>query len=89
MQYVIIYLWLVNIAAFLLYGIDKRKAKKEQYRILEKVLLGIAVAGGSVGAFIGMRVFRHKTRKPKFYLGVPIIFLAQVGIVAFLQSAMD
>lgn len=83
MDYLIMYLCIVNIIAFLLYGLDKQKAKMNRWRIPEKVLLGVAVAGGSVGAFIGMRMFRHKTKKPKFYIGVPVIFLLQVAAIAY------
>ena len=70
------YLIFINVAAFALYGIDKHRAKRGAWRIPEKTLLGAAALGGGVGALLGMRAFRHKTRKLKFTLGVPAILLA-------------
>lgn len=81
---ILIYLGVINIIAFGTFGLDKMKAKRNHFRIPEKVLLGLAAAGGSIGAFIGMRVFRHKTQKSKFYLGVPVIFLIQITVVIYL-----
>lgn len=82
-EYIIIYLLAVNIVAFLLYGLDKQKARMNRWRISERVLIMAAVAGGSVGAYAGMKMFSHKTKKPKFYLGVPVIILLQtvLGII--------
>ena len=80
----IIYVVLINVCAFFMYGVDKWNAKHELRRIPEKTLLGIAMLGGSVGAYVGMKLFRHKTRKPKFYIGIPIIFAVQVGIVLYI-----
>ena len=79
-----IYLILVNLIAFLMYGMDKWNAIKGLQRIPEKTLLGIAAVGGSVGAYAGMQFFRHKTRKPKFNVGLPIIFLIQIGILLYI-----
>lgn len=73
-----IYLIAVNLITFFLYGADKSKARRHAWRIPEKVLLGAAVIGGSLGALIGMRFFHHKTRKPLFYIGVPMILLIQI-----------
>lgn len=84
MEVLIIYGILVNVIAFLLYGIDKWKARKGLRRIPERVLLEIAVIGGSVGAYVGMQLFRHKTRKVKFSVGVPIIFFIQIGILLYI-----
>ena len=72
----------INIITFFVYGLDKLKAVNHWWRIPEWVLLGLAVAGGSVGAYLGMMVFRHKTLKPLFRFGVPVILLVQV-IAAF------
>lgn len=84
MDYLFIYLIFINIFAFLIYGADKYKARHNQWRIPEKVLLLIAVIGGSVGAYIGMKLYHHKTRKAKFAIGVPVIFLVQVAaVIAF------
>ena len=84
MDAIIIYLAIINIIAFLMYGVDKWNAKHALRRIPEKTLLGIAVAGGSIGAYAGMQLFRHKTRKPKFYIGVPAIFVIQLAIVLYI-----
>ncbi len=78
MRNVIIYACVINVIAFFMYGFDKQKAKCRQWRIPESTLLGVAVIGGSIGAFLGMQIFRHKTKKPKFYIGVPVIFILQV-----------
>jgi len=80
-----IYIFLMNIVAFLMYGLDKQKARMNRWRIPEKVLLLLAVLGGSVGAYVSMKMFRHKTQKPKFYLGVPLIFLLQIGAVIAIE----
>lgn len=81
MKYFIAYLVLINIAAFIIYGADKHKAKKGQWRIPEKTLIGVAVLGGSIGAVMGMRLFSHKTKHPKFYIGIPVIILLQIAVV--------
>ena len=71
----------VNIIAFLMYGADKYRATRKKWRIPEKVLIGIALCGGSAGALLGMYVFHHKTRKNKFRIGIPLIFVAQIIVV--------
>ena len=73
-----VYLLIINIAAIAVYGIDKRKAVHQKMRISEKTLIILALAGGSIGAIIAMIVFHHKTKKPKFYIGVPAILILQV-----------
>ena len=80
MKFVPLYLLTVNAAAFLLMLIDKQKAKKEKWRIPEATLMGFAVFGGSIGAWLGMQIFRHKTRHKKFVLGIPFIIGVQVMI---------
>lgn len=79
------YLVLINLAAFLLMGIDKSRARRELWRIPEKVLFGSALLGGSVGAIAGMFFFRHKTRHLSFRLGLPVILLLQVVLYVWLQ----
>lgn len=71
-------------AAFFLYGLDKWKAVHGRWRIRERTLLFIAAAGGSVGAFLAMRFFRHKTRHVSFQFGVPVLFLLQAAFAFFL-----
>lgn len=72
----------VNVLTFLVYGLDKYKARHGRWRTPEATLLGLAVLGGSVGAWLGMRVWRHKTRHKKFRYGVPAILLLQIAAVA-------
>lgn len=79
------YLVLINLAAFLLMGIDKSRARRELWRIPEKVLFGSALLGGSVGAIAGMFFFRHKTRHLSFRLGFPVILLLQIVLYIWLQ----
>ena len=76
----------INIITFFVYGLDKLKAVNHWWRIPEWVLLGLAVAGGSVGAYLGMIIFRHKTLKPLFRFGVPVILLVQVIIAVFVYQ---
>ena len=78
------YLILVNLIAFALYGIDKRRAKQGAWRISEYTLLLVTLLGGSLGALLGMRYFRHKTRHRKFRYGVPLILLLQLGLGLYL-----
>ena len=81
---VIIYLVLINLAAFVLMGLDKRKAKKNLWRIPEKTLFLSAILGGSAGAIAGMYVFHHKTRHWYFVIGMPLILVIQIGLVIWL-----
>ncbi len=78
-----IYLIGINVLTFLIYGMDKWKAKRDKWRIPEDTLIWLAVAGGSVGALLGMHLFRHKTRHRKFLIGIPVILLVQVGLLYF------
>lgn len=80
-QLIIIYLIVINVATFFTYGIDKWKAKKSLWRIRETALLGLAVLGGSVGAWLGMKVWHHKTQHKKFKYGIPIILAVQIALV--------
>ena len=84
MRILTIYLIAINILTFLIFGIDKRKARKGKWRIPEATLIGLAVAGGSIGALLGMYLFRHKTQKRKFNLGIPAILLLQAVLTYFL-----
>ncbi|MBR0243219.1 MAG: DUF1294 domain-containing protein [Bacteroidaceae bacterium] len=76
---VIIYLATLNIATFLTYGLDKWKARRGRWRIREFALLLLAVLGGSIGAWAGMRVWHHKTMHKKFRYGIPAILLLQIA----------
>ena len=81
MKTIILYLIAINVVTFLVYGLDKWKAKRDAWRISETTLLLLAAAGGSVGALLGMQIFRHKTKHVKFTVGVPAILLVQVALV--------
>ena len=80
-KYILLYLALMNIAAFFLYGIDKWKAQRNKWRVTEARLLWIAVAGGSIGALLGMKVWHHKTKHIKFRFGLPSILILQLAAV--------
>ena len=75
MNIILGYLLVVNIISFLLHGIDKYKAKKGRWRISEATLLLMAVIGGSIGAWVGMRIWHHKTMHKKFKYGIPVIII--------------
>ena len=81
-QIIIIYLIAINTVTFFLYGIDKWKAKRSKWRIPEATLLGLAIIGGSIGAWLGMKVWHHKTQHKKFKYGHPLILLAQIALLA-------
>ena len=90
----LIYLAVINVVTFFMYGIDKWKAKKSKWRIPEATLLGLAVLGGSIGAWLGMKVWHHKTLHKggnrdvdnivgghQFRYGVPLILIAQIALI--------
>ena len=79
------YLLAINAVAFIVYGIDKYKAKKAKWRISEATLLLLAVLGGSIGAWMGMKVWHHKTKHKKFKYGIPAILLIQIALMAYLH----
>ena len=80
------YLLAVNIATFFLYGIDKYKAKKGKWRVSEATLLMMAVIGGSIGAWAGMRLWHHKTKHKKFKYGIPVIIMMQIAFWVYLHT---
>ena len=75
------FLIVINVVTFLVYGIDKWKAKQGSWRISEATLLLLAVIGGTIGALLGMQVWRHKTMHKKFKYGLPLILLAQIALI--------
>lgn len=79
------YLLAINIISFFLFGIDKWKAKRGKWRISEATLLAMAVIGGSVGAWIGMKIWHHKTLHKKFTIGIPLVFALQVALTIYLH----
>ena len=84
MELLILYLVVVNAAAFVIYGVDKRKAIRDKWRIPEATLIGLAVIGGAFGAFLGMRVWHHKTHKWKFRILVPVFLLLWVIVIGYI-----
>ncbi len=78
---VVLYFVATNVVTFFMYGIDKWKAKRAKWRISEATLLGMAAIGGSVGAWMGMKLWHHKTQHKKFRFGIPLILLAQIAII--------
>ena len=80
----VIILGAANLLAFIVFGLDKKIAEKDKWRVPESTLIMLAVLGGSAGALAGMLVFRHKTKKAKFMIGIPVILLLQVLLVSFI-----
>ena len=84
MELLSLYLILINAAALLFMLTDKLRAKQNRWRIPEATLMGIAAAGGSFGAFVGMKLFRHKTRHLKFTIGVPLLLVIHIVLLIML-----
>lgn len=82
MQYFIYYWMIINIVAFFLMGIDKKKARTGAWRIPEKTLFLSAILGGSIGSVCGMQLFRHKTKHKSFVIGMPAILVVQLSLAA-------
>ena len=87
MKYAVAYIVIVNILAFCLYGIDKSAAIKQKQRIPNRVLLFIAIFGGSLGALAGMYTFRHKTKKWYYTITVPVLLVIQIAAAVLLLSS--
>ncbi len=77
-----VYLVLINALGLVLMCADKQKAKRGKWRIPEATLMAVAALGGSLGSLVGMRLFHHKTKHPKFYLGVPLLLALHIAIAA-------
>ena len=82
-QILLIYLVMINVITFFVYGIDKWKSQHDRWRVPESALLGLAAIGGSVGAWLGMKAWRHKTQHKKFKYGVPVVLLIQIALVVW------
>ena len=80
MMFFLLYLLLINATGFILMLLDKQRARKKRWRIPERTLMTSALLGGSLGCLIGMYTARHKTRHPKFTIGIPLILLLQTAI---------
>lgn len=81
---ILLYLLAVNLIAFLAMGLDKWKAKKKAWRIPEQTLMSLVLIGGGIGGIAGMYVFRHKTKKPRFFIGFPVILVTEIALVIYL-----
>ncbi|WP_294374782.1 DUF1294 domain-containing protein [uncultured Clostridium sp.] len=79
-----LYLGMINLIGFFIMFIDKNRAIHKQWRIPEKTLLLISLIGGSIGMYIGMQVFRHKTKHLKFTIGIPLIFIIEAITAIYL-----
>ena len=86
MESLLYYFVCVNVLTFLVYGIDKWQARQGKWRISEATLLLFAVIGGSIGAWLGMRVWRHKTMHKKFKYGIPAILMIHIIIIGYLSK---
>ena len=82
------YLAFINVVTFFIYGIDKWKAKHSKWRVSEATLLFLAVIGGSIGAWMGMKVWHHKTLHKKFRYGVPTILMVQIAFTIWIYRQM-
>ncbi|MGN1271214.1 MAG: DUF1294 domain-containing protein [Clostridia bacterium] len=78
MKYIIMYVIIINLIAFLAMYIDKRRAKKGRWRIKESTLFTLVLLGGGIGGIAGMYVFRHKTQKMQFVIGFPAILITEI-----------
>ena len=80
---ILIYLAIINLCAFVAFGIDKIKARRGAWRTPESTLLLLAAIGGSFGAFLGMKVWRHKTQHKKFTILVPLLMAIHIAIISY------
>ena len=83
MWIVLVVVFVMSVIAFAAFGLDKYKAKTDRWRTKEKTLFLFAILGGGIGAFLGMQVFRHKTRHTQFVVGIPLIMIIQLILIAF------
>ena len=86
MKYLCLYLLIINAFGFLIMHADKQKARKRAWRIPEATLFAIALLGGSLGCFMGMRLFHHKTKHLKFSLGLPLLLAVHIVLLIFTIS---
>lgn len=82
----LVWLAVINLLTFIVYGADKRRARKGKWRVPEKTLFLLPLLGGSVGALLGMRVFHHKTKHWYFVWGIPAILLAQIALAVWIYT---
>lgn len=82
----LVWLVVINLLTFIVYGADKRRARKGKWRVPEKTLFLLPLLGGSIGALLGMRVFHHKTKHWYFVWGIPAILLAQIALAVWIYT---
>ena len=82
----LVWLAVINLLTFVVYGADKRRARKGKWRVPEKTLFLLPLLGGSIGALLGMRVFHHKTKHWYFVWGIPAILLAQIALAVWIYT---
>ena len=81
MVWLSLYIIVMSFITFIIFGVDKKRARRHEWRISEKVLFALAIIGGSIGAIIGMIAFHHKTKKWYFRIGMPVILAVQIAVV--------
>ncbi len=81
-----LYIIIITLLTFICFGVDKYKARNHKWRIKEATLIGMCVLGGSLGGLAGMYIFHHKTKKPLFYISIPLILIIQIAAVLFFVS---
>ena len=86
MKYLYLYLTIINALGFILMLVDKQKARRGAWRIPERTLMTVAAIGGSLGSYLGMQLFRHKTKHPKFYILVPLFLAIHVWLLVLLRT---
>ena len=82
----LVWLAVINLLTFIVYGADKRRARKGKWRVPEKTLFLLPLLGGSIGALLGMRMFHHKTKHWYFVWGIPAILLAQIALAVWIYT---
>ena len=87
-KFILTYLVLMNLIAFIAFGIDKWKARNNAWRIPETTLFLLAILSGSIGAKLGMHIWHHKTKHLSFVIGVPVIMLLQVVLFVFITRLL-
>ena len=81
---IIIYLLIINVITFIVFGTDKHAAIYGKWRTKEATLFLLAFFGGSLGALLAMKVFRHKTKKAEFLIGIPVLLVVNIIVIAYI-----
>lgn len=86
---ILIYLLAINVVTFIVFGIDKSRARNHRWRISEATLFILAILGGSVGAELGIHIFHHKTRHLRFVIGIPLILILQLLVILLALRCLE